>query len=136
MNQVRNHPILSEFCDPLPKLSEAGDKDVAGSVNRFGELLGNRAEPVSVGFHLTGDGERYFGMRVGPQGLHVDDATKADQPDFEIVTSEQTWRGIAQGEVSPLDAMARGQLRFRGDVVLASRVVRELRHAAAKSEGS
>jgi hypothetical protein len=135
VNQVRNHPILSEFCDPLPKLSEAGDEDVAGSVNRFGELLGNRAEPVSVGFHLTGEPERYIGLRVGPQGLLVGETAKTDQPDFEIITSEQTWRGIAEGEVAPLDAMAHGELRFRGNVVLASRVVHELRRAAAKSEG-
>jgi SCP-2 sterol transfer family protein len=134
VNQVRNHPILSEFCDPLPKLSEPGDQDVSGGVNRFGELLGNRARPVSVGFTFTGDGERHIGLRVGPQGLDVVETAKTEQPDFEIVTSEETWRGIAEGEVAPLDAMTHGRLRFRGDVVLASRVVHELRQAAAKAE--
>lgn len=132
LGQVRQHPILAEFCDPLPRLIEAGTDDVAGSVSRFGELLGALGQSVSVGVQLIGDTPQYWGLQVGPEGSQVAEQPEdSAQPDIEIITDEPTWRRIAEGSLSPLAAMTGGTLRFRGDVVLASRVVHELRRADA-----
>jgi putative sterol carrier protein len=131
MGEIREHPILSKFAEPLPKLIEADTEDVSRGISRFGELLGSRTEPLSIGFHLTGDGERYLRLLVDPQGAHLSEARADEQPDLEIIASEQAWRSIAAGAESPLSVMAAGRLRFRGNVLLASRVVHELRRASA-----
>jgi len=134
MGEIREHPILSKFSEPLPKLIEADTEDVSRSVSRFGELLGSRTEPLSVGFHLTGDNERYLSLLVNQRGASLTEARADEQPDLEIITSEQDWRGIASGAESPLSVMAAGRLRFRGSVPLASRVIHELRRAARSEE--
>jgi SCP-2 sterol transfer family protein len=132
LDQIRKYPSLSEFCEPLPKLIDAQTADVSRSISRFGELLGTRQkQPVSLGFHIIGDTARSWLLQIGPQGSSVSEETAENgnsvKPDIEVVTSEKTWRRIAEGTISPMSAMIAGQLRFRGNVVLASHVVQELR---------
>ncbi len=131
LNQIRKSPSVSEFCDPLPRLIDAGVADLSRSIRRFGEIIGTtQKQPVSLGFHIIGDATRYWRLQIGPQGPKVSeeaDDAKTPRPDIEVVTSDQTWRNIAEGTLSPMSAMIAGQLRFRGDVALARRVVQQLR---------
>ncbi len=132
LDQIRKSPSVSAFCDPLPRLIDAGVADLSRSIRRFGEIIGTgQKQPVSLGFHLIGDVARYWRLQLGPQGPKVSeqapDDTKAPRPDIEVVTSEQTWRNIAEGTLAPMAAMIAGQLRFRGDVALAHHVVQLLR---------
>ena len=132
LGHVRQYPILAEFCDPLPPLIEAGHDDVSGSVDRFGELLSSFGQSVSIGLQLTGDPPQYWGLQVSAEGSRV--AQQPDgsaQPDIEIITDKQTWSRIAEGTLAPLTAMIEGTMRFRGDVVLASQVVHQMRRANA-----
>jgi hypothetical protein len=128
LSQIRKVAHLSAFCDPLPRLIEPGSTDTARSVRRFGELLG-AGGPVSVGLRLTTNGSEK------PVHLRTDGvAAEAAAPDLEIITSEQTWRRIAAGELAPMAAFIAGDLRFRGDVGVANRVVRRLRGESARAE--
>ncbi len=130
LSQIRQVTHLAVFCDPLPALVEPGSTDTARSVRRFGELLGT-ARPVSVGLRLSTDGTpepvrlRTDGTEAGPDG---------PAPDLEIITSERTWRRIASGELAPMAAFIAGDLRFRGDVAVAGRIVRHLHATSARSE--
>src|SRR5688572_7372412 len=111
VDQLRKHPVLAPFCAPLPRLIEPDTPDVARSVNRFGELIGSRPEPVSLGFRITGAGPRFWRLKVGREGFTVteepadgeesadSEASASVRPDVEVITSEGTWRRIAGGEV-------------------------------------
>jgi putative sterol carrier protein len=92
-----------------------------------------------LGFRITGDVERYWRLRVDPAGFsaaeEAPESENSAQPDIEVIAHEQTWRSLAEGALSPMAAMFTGQLRFRGDVVLASRVVRQLRGAGTAQSG-
>jgi putative sterol carrier protein len=153
VDQLRKHPVLAPFCTPLPRLIEPDNPDLARSVNRFGELIGSRPEPVSLGFRITGSAARFWRLKLDREGFTVteepaDEDEPADNedsaqsevsapvpPDVEVITGEGTWRRIAGGEVSPMAAMLAGELRFRGDVVAAGRVVHQLRRNGARSNG-
>ncbi len=130
LGQIRKVSHLAVFCDPLPALVEPGSTDTAGSVRRFGDLLGT-GQPVSVGLRLSTDGT--------PEPVHlrtdgIEPASAGSAPDLEIITSERTWRRIAAGELAPMAAFIAGDLRFRGDVTVADRVVRHLRGTSARPE--
>ena len=136
LDQIRKHTFLAEFCEPLPQLIDAGAQDISHSISRLGELLDSHLQqPISLRLHIIGDAMRYWRLQVGPQGWNMSsetvEAEKAGQSDIEIITSEETWRRIAEGAISPMLAMIAGQLRFRGDVVLARDVVQELRRTSA-----
>jgi putative sterol carrier protein len=120
LDQIRKVSHLAPFCDPLPKLIEPGSTDTATSVRRFGELLA-AGSPVSVGLRLANGTQQAIHLRT--------DGDTADRsaPDLEIITSEGTWHRIASGQLEPMAAFIAGELRFRGDVAVANRVVRQLR---------
>ncbi|GAB7036286.1 MULTISPECIES: SCP2 sterol-binding domain-containing protein [Catenuloplanes] len=131
LEQIRKSPSMAEFCDPLPRLIDAGTADLSRSFRRFGELAGpGQREPVTLGFHLV-DATRYWRLRLGPDGATVSEETPDDvtppRPEIEVITDERTWRDIAEGTLAPMAAVIAGRMRFRGDVAGARLVVRRLR---------
>ena len=133
VDQLGKHPILNEFCKPLPRLMDDDAAEVSGSVSRFGELLRTRPDPISLGFRIIGETVRYWRLAVDPQGFRVDEEPADDEQsipvDIEVIADQQTWLRIAGSEISPMTAMLAGQMRFRGDVALARRVVQQLHRA-------
>ncbi|GAB7045012.1 SCP2 sterol-binding domain-containing protein [Catenuloplanes indicus] len=132
LEQMRKSPAVADFCEPLPRLIDAGTADLSRGFRRLGELAGTgQKEPVTLGFHIEGDTARYWRLRVGPDGPRLTeeppDDVKAPRPDVEVFTGEQTWREIAEGTLAPITAIIAGRMRFRGDVAAARRVVRLLR---------
>jgi SCP-2 sterol transfer family len=124
MQQV---PFLADFARPLPRLGDAGGDDVRSTFMRFGDLLGRLDEPVVVVFRLTdGGAPESWSVSAGPEGAQVG-AEAAGTPDLEAILSRRTWQRMAGGELSPLEAFGRGELRVRGDVTIARTVVRRLR---------
>ncbi|MDP9794434.1 hypothetical protein J2S43_002946 [Catenuloplanes nepalensis] len=132
LEQIRKSPSMAEFCDPLPRLIDAGAADLSRSFHRFGEIVGTgQREPVTLGFHIAGDTARYWRLRLGPDGPKVSEETPDDvtapRPEIEVITDERTWRDIAEGTLAPMAAVVAGRMRFRGDVGRARLVVRQLR---------
>jgi putative sterol carrier protein len=113
-------------------LLEPGTADVSGSVDRFGELLGTRPEPISLGFRITGSATKR--LYVDREGFRVTEDAE-ESLDVEVLANEETWRKIAEGDLSPMAALLAGQLRFRGNVLAASRVVHQLRRNGARRNG-
>jgi hypothetical protein len=123
---IRNMPFLSDFNAPLLRSAEPGSADPDATFAQLGELHGASPEPLTVRFHLS------FGEQVRSWVLHADasgcrvmhDASGA--ADVEAFLDAQTWAMIASGEISPLEAFARGRMQVRGDIDIAGRFVRQL----------
>jgi len=49
-----------------------------------------------------------------------------ETPDLEIVLRQDTWREIASGQLSPVDAYLGGRMRVRGDYELGKRLLRSV----------
>jgi putative sterol carrier protein len=49
-----------------------------------------------------------------------------ESPDVELILDAPTWRAITSGELSLVEAFARGRMRVRGDIDDARRLVQQL----------
>ena len=59
---------------------------------------------------------------------------KASQPDLEFITTEATWRKLADGSLSPIDAVHKGKMRFRGNLDLVKALLAKLVGAESEIE--
>jgi putative sterol carrier protein len=46
--------------------------------------------------------------------------------DFEILTDPETWNGVIEGKISPIDAMAQRRMRVRGNLQLGSAILKRV----------
>lgn len=121
-------PSAFERFARLPALMEPGQFDIGMSVTRLAELLRSFGSPVTVALTVIGAAstERWH-VRVSVTEA-VASAGAVDTPDVEVITSPAVAVAIACGSLSPVVAFGQGGLRIRGDLGLASRL---LKHAAA-----
>jgi hypothetical protein len=125
---VHRLPFLSDFYTPLPALAEPTVEDLDVTFDRLAELIGMTPTPMAVRVQL-GEGEhadvRSWVLDAGPSGCRVtSEATRP--PDAEAILDAETWRLIASGGMSPLEAFARGRMRVRGSLQTARRLARQL----------
>ncbi len=129
--RLRGDPILAEFVPPFPRLAKSGNVDLGRTFERLGELVGGSEVRARVHFGVVqGDGEaetvRSWSLELGPDVCTVS-AERTHGPDLEVLLAEETWRRLAEGVLSPLEAFGQGDMRVRGDIKVAVRVVRLLR---------
>jgi hypothetical protein len=128
--RLRDDPVLADFLSPLPRLTEPGEEgDLGRTFERLGELVGGSEVRARVHFRiLEGDGEtiRSWSLELGPDGYSVT-TEPAHRPDLEVLVTEEAWRRLAEGTVSPLEAFGLGGMRVRGNIRVARRLVRLLR---------
>lgn len=134
IDNFRGHSVLSELCDPLPRLRRDPDEDTERSIISLAGGLGPATEPASMSLQIHGDtAARYWRIQIGPDGAKAieegAEPSLTDPVDVEIITREETWRLIADGTASLVDAWVDGQLRFRGNIVVLYRLVRQLRQS-------
>jgi hypothetical protein len=121
--RLRGHPVLGDFLSPFPRLTDSAEDDLGRTVDRLGELVGGSDVRGRVHF---GGAVRSWSLELGPDACKVS-AHRTHRPDLEVLVAEETWRRLADGTLSPLEAFGRGDMRVRGDIALASRFVRLLR---------
>lgn len=115
----------------LRKLTEPTESDVGKTFQRMAELLKESGEAARVQFRiLNGEEQLSWAVELEPKVARVR-AEAVEHPNLEVITSSQTWWQIADGAMSPVDAIFQGKLRIRGDVELAKRLL----NALATSEG-
>jgi hypothetical protein len=123
--RLREDEFLADFATPLPRLAEA-EADPAAGIGRFGELTRGAKQDVSVRFRvLRGDRERAWRLQAGRGRSQVSEG-EGDAPDVELILTDEAWRSLASGSVSPLEVFLQGGMRVRGSVVAARRLAREL----------
>jgi hypothetical protein len=128
--RLRDNPMLADFLSPLPRLTEPGKEgDLGRTFERLGEIAGGSEVRARVHFRiLEDDGEttRSWSLELGPAG-HSVTPEPVHRPDLEVLVTEEAWRRLAEGTVSPLEAFGLGGMRVRGNVRVARRLVRLLR---------
>jgi SCP-2 sterol transfer family len=129
--RLRADPVLADFLSPFPRLTDSEKSDLGRTFERFGELIGGSEVRARVQFGvLQGDGEgetvRSWSLELGPDACAVS-AERVHRPDVEVLVAEETWRRLADGTLAPLEAFGRGEMRVRGDIQLARRLVQLLR---------
>jgi len=118
---------LEEFSFPL-RLSKGPDvNDLGESFERLTQAIGPVSEPLSVQFTVS-DAATWH-IDTGPAGCTVTSETKGS-PDIELIVDADTWRLIASGTLTPLEAFGRGRMRVRGDLATIRRFARLLQPAS------
>jgi SCP-2 sterol transfer family len=125
--QLRGDPVLADFLSPLPRLTEPGEDDLGRTFERLGEIVGGSKLRARVHFRVVeGEGKseraRSWSLELGPDACSVS-AERTHRPDLEVLVTEATWRRLAEGAISPLEALGQGGLRVRGSVRLARQLV-------------
>jgi hypothetical protein len=121
-------PSTFERFARLPALIEPGQFDIGMSVTHLADLLHSFGSPVTVVLTVIGAAstERWH-VKISATEA-VSSAGAVDAPDVEVITSPAVASAIASGSLSPVVAFGQGRLRIRGDLGLASRL---LKHVAA-----
>ena len=105
---------------------EGDEEDVEKSFSRIATALSSLPSPVSVDVRLL-DGESVDVWALeASQSASQARRAEPDEPDIRVVLKQETWVSIAQGRLSPYDALFDGKLRVGGDLDLAKRVVEHL----------
>jgi putative sterol carrier protein len=110
----------------LQKLSDPARPELAASFDRLAEILSNtrRRHSLQLQFSIFDDDAEepttwsVVSTKDGCQATQE----RIQQPDVEIITHAQTWRDIAEGRLSPLEAFVKGRLRVRGNIQQAKRI--------------
>lgn len=112
---------------PLARAARADPRKALGATfEGMAKLLDRVGESATTQFTvLTPDGVARWRLDLGESGTSCREGA-ADAADLEIVVGEGTWWEIASGELSPVDAFARGELRILGDAALATRLYKAL----------
>lgn len=110
------------------RLTKVRDEYIEDTFRRLGEFLRNSGRTAILRCTiLVAEESRSWTFELIGEDCRLDD-NSARLPDLEIITREPTWLEIADGELSPLEAFRRGQMRILGDTELGSHL---LRHIAA-----
>jgi hypothetical protein len=131
LERARAEPVLGDFAVPLPKLARAGSTGIGASFEELAKVIGVSKETTTVTFRVTEPRKVHvWSLSSGPSGSRV---TTGDPqpPDLEVLLDAETWKQIAAGALSPLEAFGRGKMRIRGDLNLARRIVRRI-HRSTK----
>jgi SCP-2 sterol transfer family len=126
--RIHGHPMLSDFHAPLPRLTEPGEKNLGVTFARLAERIGSSPDAPSARFHISeGKHVTCWFLDAGPVGCRVTDSAEGPS-DLEIFLDADTWRQMACGRLSPLEAFSHGRLRLRvsSDLDVARRFVRRL----------
>jgi hypothetical protein len=110
----------------LPALIEPGQAQAGNSFQRLADRLRSFGSQVTVSVTMVGAAgtERWL-VKVGPKQATAAEGA-ADRPDVEVITTPSVWAEIASGTLSPVVAFGTGRMRIRGDLTLATRLLRHV----------
>lgn len=129
LEHIKDDPILKDFANPFPPFLGRGQKRLEQSFGRLAKLTGPMQRPACIQFKISNS---RWCLTLAPRGTEVSRDT-IEHPDLEIITSEDTWLSIANGQLSPLEAFAKGNLRIRGNIELARLFTRRVHQKKKKS---
>jgi putative sterol carrier protein len=110
----------------LKDLTGDGTAALADTFKNLASMLEDAGFDVAVEYQI-GDGEQYqtFSVRVAG-GTSAVSAEALPDPRLRVFMSEQTWREMASGTLSPADAFCDGRVRVQGDTSLGARMLKHL----------
>ena len=118
----------SPFARLQPLVTDTA-RDVGSSMTKLVEALVSYEAPARIHLRLIDDGEGegtdHWDVEAGSAQATARQG-QPKEPDVTVVLRRGTWMQIAQGQLSPFDALFNGKLRVGGDVELAKRLARHL----------
>jgi putative sterol carrier protein len=101
-------------------------RDLAMTFEEMGKILQKCHLTSKIQFQITnGSQVEHYNIAIA-KGQSKVQSEPSKNPDFEVLTSAETWWEIASGTLAPLEAMGKGLLRFRGDARLGVRILTHL----------
>jgi hypothetical protein len=122
----------------LRKLTTQDGESIEDILHRAADHLRGLAEKATIQLRLIRVGETggrgAYSMQLTPAGafLQTEGATK---PALVVITTAETFRHIAEGAYSPVQAYLDGKLHLHGDVDLGRRVIRHLAGSGTEVQG-
>jgi hypothetical protein len=111
---------------PLRPLLQAHEQELGEGLRKLAVALDGLGARVRLHVQLVdGEGVEHWSIEGG-KGKAVTQQRTPKQSDLRVVMRRATWLAIAQGRLSPFDALFAGQMRFGGNSELGKRVVRHL----------
>lgn len=110
---------------PLKPLLAGEQQDHKEGFHKLAQALSNYDSPVRIHIRLLND-EKVEHWNV--QGGSAASARRQEpnNADVLVVIRRETWVQIAQGRISPIDALFKGKLRVGGNLQEAKRVLQHL----------
>jgi putative sterol carrier protein len=111
---------------PLQRFLEQDKQDPEEGFQKMAQALRDYGAPVRIHVRLLND-EQVEHWEV--EGGKSKPAARRKQPkkaDVVVIARRETWLQIAQGRLSPFDALFSGNLRIGGDIEAAKRIARHL----------
>jgi putative sterol carrier protein len=110
----------------LQKLTEPLRPELATTFHRVAEILSKtqNGKPLQLQFSILdkeAEEPTPWSVVITKEGPKVEQKA-AERPDVELITAAETWWEIAEGKLSPLEALVTGRLRVRGHLERAKRV--------------
>jgi SCP-2 sterol transfer family len=116
---------------PLRPLLQAHEQDAAQGLRKLAGALAGLDARVRLHVQLL-DSEAVEHWSIeGGTGKPSAQRRTPKQADVRLVLRRTTWLAIAQGRLSPFDALFAGRMRFGGDSDLGKRVARHLSDPSA-----
>jgi predicted lipid carrier protein YhbT len=111
---------------PLKPLVHGSGQDVENSLSALAKALGSYEGRARLHLQLI-DGNQisHWEIEAGRRKAAVS-RRKPKSADVHVVLRQETWLEIAQGRLSPFEALFGGRLRIGGDVELGKRIVKHL----------
>jgi hypothetical protein len=126
-------PFLADFYAPLPPLVRDDNEDLDAGIARLAQLIGGVDSPLAVRFVIAdADDVRTWLVEADPDGCRVS-AAGGRHPAVEVMLDADTWRQVAAGRMSMLEAFGRGRMRVRGEIGVARDFAQALRRAGSAS---
>jgi putative sterol carrier protein len=117
LNQLRGGKIMNAYFTFRPLTGHSG-KDLGATFKHMGELIKGAEGSGKLQFQIVSDDQpSYWVIDVSNKNAHAKEG-KVDKPDFEIITTAETWGLIAAGSLSPLRAFVDRKIRVRGNLSL------------------
>ena len=119
----------------LQRLSAPTTSDLGKTFDRAAEILTRSKEEATIQFRLVGETPTCWTISLGGKGAKAVADKPVTKPDFEIITSTETWAQIADGALAPLRAFTQGKMRVRGDIELGEKLLKRLSKKHANEQG-
>jgi hypothetical protein len=111
---------------PLRPLLQPDERDAAEGLHKLSAALRGFDKPISLYVRML-DGSAVEHWTIESGGRKPSVQRRAPKTaDVMIVLRQETWLQIAQGRLSPFDALLAGRLRVGGDTALAKRLAQHL----------
>jgi hypothetical protein len=131
---VTDYPTIKRLFERRVEPGKVTATEVKESMEALTKHLGRGRDLGRLRLRLLGGRKRntYAIELLGGEGRMSQ--SEADEFDFEVVCTEETWAEIANGDLSPIDAYLAGRMELTGDLDFAKRQLAKVTSRTAVEE--